>query len=203
MTTRRGWLSWLLVALLGGASCGGGVPLEPPQVVTAPAPVPTYDTPDHVLLEDSLQGRQLSPQEAADLSDRMLMEGGSSFQDEKTMARLELLLYKTLKTDDRQSRPRVLRNLGIVHYHQQEYKRARQELQKANELNPRDARTHFYLARLYTHQGEMYQKKGLRKKARGQFKLAEIELGQARKLEPSNALYRQELKEVIHQERLK
>jgi tetratricopeptide (TPR) repeat protein len=170
-------------------------------VVTAP--VPTYDTPDHVLLEDSLQGRQLSPQEAADLSDRMLMEGGSSFQDEKTMARLELLLYKTLKTDDRQSRPRVLRNLGIVHYHRQEYKRARQELQKANELNPRDARTHFYLARLYTHQGQMYQKKGLKKKARGQFKLAEIELGQARKLEPNNALYRQELKEVINQERLK
>jgi tetratricopeptide (TPR) repeat protein len=156
-----------------------------------------------MLLEQALQGRSLSPEEAFQLSDRMLAEGNSNFNNEETMARLELLLLKALQNDNRISRAGLMRNLGIIHYHQKQYKRARQELQASNELNPRDARTHFYLARLFAHQEQYYLGKGMKKKAQAQAKLAQTELDLARKLEPGNSLYRQNLKETLRQEQAK
>lgn len=197
------WLAAL--CLLGMAGCTRQPVLSPQQVATVPAPPPpvTPETPDHVLLEQALQGRPLSPGESLQLSGRMLHEGSPNFHHEETMARLELLLLKALQADERTSRAGLLRNVGIIHYYQKQYKRARQELQASNELNPRDARTHFYLARLFAHQEQLYLKKGLKKKAKSQAKLAKMEQELARKLEPSNSLYQQDLKETLRQEQAK
>jgi tetratricopeptide (TPR) repeat protein len=197
------WLAALCLA--GMAGCTREPVLPPPPMVEAPAPPPSVslETPDHVVLEQALQGRSLSPGEALLLSDRMLTEGNANFGEEATMARLELLLLKALQADDRASRAGLLRNLGIIHYYQSQYSRARQELQASNELNPRDARTHFYLARLFAHQEQLFLKQGQKKKARGQAKLAKMELDLARKLEPSNSLYQQDLKEILRQEQFK
>lgn len=196
---------WLAAGIvLAVAGCTREPVLPPEQVTAAPAPPPaTPATPDHVLLEQALQGRSISPGEALLLSDRMLEEGSANFNHETTMARLELLLLKAVQTEDRNSRPGLLRNLGIIHYYQKQYKRARQELQASNELNPRDARTHFYLARLFAHQEQLYLKKGLKKKAKSQAKLAKTELELARKLDPGNPLYRQDLQEIIRKEQAK
>jgi tetratricopeptide (TPR) repeat protein len=131
----------------------------------------------------------------------MLAEGSSSFRNEQTMARLVILLTKTLNGAPKGVRHRLLGNLGIIHYHQRKFQLARQELQQANELFPRNARNHFYLARLAVHQGKIYQRKGLQKKAKGQFKLAANELELARKIEPSNPLYRQDLRQILINER--
>ena len=195
------WVAVLCLVVVVG--CTRQTVLPPEQVASVPAPPPpTPETPDHVLLEQALQGRSLSPGEAFQLSDRMLADGSPNFNHEETMARLELLLLKAIQADERSSRAGLLRNVGIIHYHQKQYKRARQELQAANELNPRDARTHFYLARLFAHQEQLYLKQGLKKKAQSQAKLAKTELELARKLEPSNPLYRRDLKEVLRQERV-
>jgi len=173
----------------------------PPPVAAIPAPPPAAPvTPDHLLLEQALQGRPLPPREALRLSNRMLREGSPNFNHEKTMARLELLLLKALQANDPHSRAGLLRNVGIIHYYQKQYKRARQELQASNELNPRDARTHFYLARLFAHQECLYRRQGWHKKARSRAKLAKIELELARKLDPGNPLYRQNLQEILRQE---
>jgi tetratricopeptide (TPR) repeat protein len=191
---------WLAVALLVSVlGCGGGAPMPPQAFPPEPAPV-RNGTPDQVLLEEAVRGRNLSPVEVAGLSDRLLGEGNPACQDQQTMARLEILLLKSLKGDDKASRPALLRNLGIIHYCQSKYKSARQELQASNELNPRDARTHFYLARIFARQGEIYQSKGKKRISRQQFKRADIEMEQARKLDPKNPLYRQDLKQVLQQE---
>lgn len=196
------WLAVSFILTVGG--CTREPVLPPEQVTVAPAPPPaTPVTPDHTLLEQALQGRSISPGEALLLSDRMLEEGSANFNNETTMARLELLLLKAVQTEDRSSRPGLLRNLGIIHYYQKQFKRARQELQAANELNPRDARTHFYLARLFAHHEQLYLKKGLKKKAKSQAKLAKTELELARKLDPGNPLYRQDLQEIIRKEQAK
>jgi len=137
----------------------------------------------------------------AKLSDRLLAEGSSTFRNEQTMAQLDILITKSIKGTPRDVRHRLLRNLGILHYHQKKFKLARQEIQQANEIFPRDARTHFYLARLAVHQGKIYQRQGLTKKAKGQFKLAAYEMELARKFEPSNPLFRQDLKQILRQER--
>jgi len=173
-----------------------------PQETAEPAPpTPSPSYPDHVLLKEAVKGdRNLSPKEMAELSDRLLTEGSSTTKEEETMARLELLLLKALKDNEPQYRHRFLRNLGIIHYHQKHYKRARQELQAANELNPRDARTHYYLARLLALEGAKYDRKGQKKKSRGQFKLSATELALARKLEPSNPLYQQDVKQLLRQD---
>ncbi len=92
------------------------------------------------------------------------------------------------------------RNLGIIHYNQQKYKQAEHELQSANELNPKNARTHFYLACLFAQKGNIYAKSGKNKASRQQYKRAAIEIELARKLEPSNGLYKQNLKQIIQQE---
>lgn len=200
MTIFRAVVWWVAIGLAAMLGCTRQTVLPPEQVAPAPPPV-TYETPDHALLEQALQGgRPLSPGEALQLSDRMLTEGNASLQNDAAMARLELLLLKALQTEEQSSRAGILRNVGIIHYHQKQYKRARQELQASNELNPRDARTHFYLARLFAHQEQLYLKQGQKKKAKSQAKLAKTELDLARKLEPGNSLYRQDLKEVLRQE---
>jgi tetratricopeptide (TPR) repeat protein len=190
------WPALLLLASLAG--CLGGpvapMPTQPPP--PEPPPVSARQ-PDQLILEEALRGRALSDGEAAALSDRLLLDGNSALDDQKTMARLEILLLKALKTPDKAHRPAILRNLGIIHYHQGKYKKARQELQHANELNPRDPRTHFYLARLFVQQGEIYQKKGKKKLSRQQFKRATIEMEMARKLAPGNPTYRQDLRQII------
>jgi Flp pilus assembly protein TadD len=190
------WPALLLLASLAG--CLGGPVVPMPEQAPPPEPPPAaVRQPDQLILEEALRGRALSNGEAAALSDRLLLDGNSALNDQKTMARLEILLLKALKNQDKANRPAILRNLGIIHYHQGKYKKARQELQHSNELNPRDARTHFYLARLFVQEGEIYQKKGKRKLSRQQFKRAAIEMEMARKLAPGNPAYRQDLKKII------
>ncbi len=198
MVKRKAWPALILLATLAGCL---GAPVAPvqelPPPVAAPAPP---GLPDQALLEEALLGRTLSSAEVAGLSDRLVIEGNSALSDEKTMARLEILLLKALKDQSKAHRPVLLRNLGIIHYHQSKFKKARQELQNSNELNPRDARTHFYLARLFVQQGEIYQKQGKQKLSRQQFKRASIEMEQARKLAPGNSIYKQNIQQIRQQE---
>jgi tetratricopeptide (TPR) repeat protein len=194
---------WLLIVLgTGAAGCGSApVPLPPESpALLGPPPSEPSGTPDQTRLKDALTRRQLSPGEAADLSDRLLGNGNSTLSDPETMARLELVLLTALKSQDKTYHPVLWRNLGIIHYHQKKYKQARQELQASNELNPKSARTHFYLARLFAHQGEIYQRQGKKRVSSQQFKRAAIEMEQARKLEPKNPLFRQDIKQIIERE---
>lgn len=202
MTARFRVITWLALALVGGLVGCSGAPLEQPPAFVALEPLAPVRSgyPDKVLLEEALKGRMLSPAEVAGLSERLLSEGNSALNDQETMARLERLLLKSLKEEDRVHRPILLRNLGIIHYHQRKYKLASQELQQSAELNPRNARTHYYLAQLYARQGEIYLRKGLKKKSRGQFKLADMEMELARKFEPNNSLYRHDLRQILQQE---
>jgi len=197
-------IAWLALALLGGlAGCGGPPPPmeQPPDIGAVEAPTSRAGVPDQILLEDGLKGRALTPAEVAGLSDRLLAEGSSTLDDEKTMARLELLLLKAIKDgEDKASSPKLWRNLGIIHFHQKKYDRAQQELKKANEFNPKDARTHYYLARLLTRQAEICQRKGQKKKSRGLFKQATTEMELARKFAPNNPTYRQDLKQIMQHE---
>jgi Flp pilus assembly protein TadD len=193
-----------LALVLAMAGCGGKKHAASPTPQTAstlPLPPPPSRThTDEELLDEAMRGSHISPGEAAILSDRMLTEGSSNFANEKTMARLDILLNKSVSEAPREIRHRLLRNLGVIHYYQKKYSLARQELQQANELSPRDARTHYYLARLAVQNGNIYQSKGLSKKAKGQYNLAANEMEVARNLEPSNSLYRQDVKQVIQKE---
>ncbi|MBM4302212.1 MAG: tetratricopeptide repeat protein [Deltaproteobacteria bacterium] len=198
---RRVVAVWLALGLLGGTVGCASAPLAPPPesgaVPVEPSPPVTSDS---ARLKDSLTGREMSPAEVADLSDRLLAAGSKAFNDQQTMARLELVILKTLKDPDKSYRPVLWRNLGIIHYHQKKYKQAEHNLQSANELNPKNARTHFYLACLFAHKGRIYQKSGKTRASQQQYKRAAIEIGLARKLEPSNALYKQDPKQIIQQE---
>ena len=198
---RRVGTAWLALLLLGGTvGCSSApllVPPEPHPVVVEPSPPATSDS---ARLKDALTGREMSPSEVASLSDRLLEDGSQALDDQQTMARLELVILKTLKAPDKTYRPVLWRNLGIIHYHQQKYKQAEHDLQSANELNPKNARTHFYLACLFAHKGKIYAKSGKTKASRQQYKRAAIEIELARKLEPSNGLYKQDLKQIIQQE---
>ena len=199
MVKVRVWLALIFLATLAGCLGGPVVSVQESPPPEAPSPARSAQ-PDQVLLEEAVRGRALPNEEVAGLSDRLLMDGNAALSDQKTMARLEILLLKALKGSDKVHRPVLLRNLGIIHYHQNSFKKARQELQNANELNPRDARTHFYLARLFVQEGEIYQKQGKKKLSRQQFKRASIEMEQARKLAPNNSTYKQDIKQIIPQE---
>lgn len=192
-----------LTLVLAGAGCAGGRQPAPAarvkKVTLPPPPAPKYEHPDEEVLKEIIQGQPILPAEIANLSDRMLAAG--SVQNERTMALLDIILTKSLNGAPKEVRHRLLRNLGIIHYHQKKFNLARQELQQANELFPQDARTHFYLARLAFHQGNIYQRQGLTKKAQGQFNLAANEMELAQKLEPSNTFYRQDLQKVLEAER--
>ncbi len=178
------------VLVAGLAGCGSAPVLPAPE---APPAVPERsEKPDQAKLKEALTGPGLPPAEVAELSDRLLATG--NFVDEQDMARLELVLLKSLKSPDKAYHAVFWRNLGIIHYSQKKYKQARQELQASNELNPKNGRTHFYLARLFANEGEIYERQGKKSKARQQFKRASIEMEMARKFEPSNPLYRQDVK---------
>jgi tetratricopeptide (TPR) repeat protein len=187
-------LSLLLAAILvaGLAGCGSAPVLPAPQA--APAVPERSENADQARLKDALTGPGLPPGEVADLSDRLLASG--SFVSEQDMARLELVLLRSLKSPDKAHHAVFWRNLGIIHYHQRKFSQARQELQSSNELNPKNARTRYYLARLFANLGEISEKQGKKKLASQQFKRAAIEMEFARKLEPSNPLYRQNVKQA-------
>jgi len=193
--------AWLALWLLGGTvGCGSAPVATPPESAGIPAEPSPPPTSDAARLKDALTGREMAPAEVADLSDRLLADGSNALNDQQTMARLELVILKTLKAPDKTYRAVLWRNLGIIHYHQQKYKQAEHELQSANELNPKNPRTHFYLARLFAHKGRIYEKAGKTRASRQQYKRAAIEIGLARKLEPSNPLYKQDPKQIIQQE---
>jgi len=198
------YLAMLLLALASLAGMFGcsSKTVIPPADTSASRPPPQgrAENPDQARLKDALVGPGLPAPEVVDLSDRLLADGNPARHDQETMARLELVLLKTIKGSDKAQSSGLWRNLGIIHYHQKKYSQARQELQAANELNPRVARTHFFLACLFAHQGAIFDKKGKKKVSRQQYKRASIEMDQARKLEPGNALYRQDIKQVIAQE---
>jgi len=193
--------AWLALLLRGGTlGCSSAPVLPPPEsapVSVEPSPPATSDS---ARLKDALTGREMSPAEVADLSDRLLGNGSQALNDQQTMARLELVILKTLKAPDKTYGAVLWRNLGIIHYHQQKYKQAEHDLQSANELNPKNARTHFYLACLFAHKGKIYEKSGKTRSSNQQYKRAAIEIELARKLEPSNALYKQDPKQIIQQE---
>jgi tetratricopeptide (TPR) repeat protein len=193
--------SWLALLLLGGTLGCSMTPVAPPPksdaVPVEPAPPVTSES---ARLKDALTGREMSPAEVVDLSDRLLADGSNAFSDQQTMARLELVILKTLKAPDKTYRAALWRNLGIIHYHQEKYKQAEHDLQSANELNPKNPRTHFYMACLFAHKGKIYEKAGKTRASQQQFKRAAIEIELARKLEPSNALYKQDPKQIIQQE---
>ena len=190
----------MALLLLGGTVGCSSAPVAPHSesaaVVVEPSPPATSDG---ARLKDALTGREMSPAEVADLSDRLLANG-RALNDPQTMARLELVILKTLNAPDKTCRAVLWRNLGIIHYHQQKYKQAEHDLQSANELNPKNSRTHFYLACLFAHKGRIYEKAGKTRASQQQYKRAAIEIGLARKLEPSNPLYKQDLKQIIQQE---
>jgi tetratricopeptide (TPR) repeat protein len=193
-------VAWLALLLLGGTMGCSSAPMAPPSesaaVVVEPSPPATSDA---ARLKDALTGREMSPAEVADLSDRLLANG-RALNDPQTMARLELVILKTLNAPDKTSRAVLWRNLGIIHYHQQKYKQAEHDLQSANELNPKNPRTHFYMACLFAHKGRIYEKAGKTRASQQQYKRAAIEIGLARKFEPSNPLYKQDIKQIIQQE---
>ncbi|MCX5892098.1 MAG: tetratricopeptide repeat protein [Deltaproteobacteria bacterium] len=188
-------LATILVAGLAG--CGSAPVLPMPEA--APVVPERSENSDQARLKDALRGREMPPGEAVDLSDRMLNDN-NSLNDQGTMAGLELILLRALKSPDKTHKPAVWRNLGIIHYSQKKFKLARQELQSAIESNPKDARTRYYLARVFSYQGEIYEKQGKKKLARQQFKRAAIEMELARKIEPNNALYRQNIKQMTGRE---
>ena len=197
---RRIVTAWLALGLLGGTVGCSMAPMAPPPAAVAPSVEPSPSTTsESARLKESLTGREMSPSEVAELSDRLLADG-QALNDQQTMARLELVILKTLKDPDKTHRAVLWRNLGIIHYHQQKYKQAEHDLQSANELNPKNARTHFYLACLFAHKGRIYEKSGKTRASHQQYKRAAIEIELARKLEPSNALYKQDPKQIIQQE---
>lgn len=182
------------IQLAGGLGCGSAPVGQERPGAAVQAPLPGEN--EQAKLKDALTGGQMTPTEVADMSERLLADS-ATFNDQKTMAQLELLLLTAIKSPDKSAHAALWRSLGILHYHQQKYKEARQELQTSNEINPKSARTHFYLARLFTHQGEIYESQGQKGKSRQQFKRAAIEMEQARKIEPSNPLFRQDVKQMI------
>jgi tetratricopeptide (TPR) repeat protein len=183
--------------LAGSAGCSSA-PVQMPAEAAPPVAAPQPENSDQAKLREGLTGREMSPAEVADLSDRLLASGNEvSDQD---MARLELVLLKALKNPDKSHRAALWRNLGIIHFNQKKYKQARQELQSANELNPKNARTRYYLARIFAQQGAIFERQGKKKLAHQQFKRAAIEMEMARKIEPSNALYRQNVKQMAGHE---
>ena len=141
-----------------------------------------------------LAGRSaVNPEEAIRVSNRMLQEDIASALDEQTLNNLEKLLLAALPQSTKDKQSVIQRNLGIVNYYSKKYNKARQALQSSNETNPRDARTHYYLACLFNHQAKIYSARGDQTKAQRHQKRAQIEIDTARKLEPGNPLYRKGL----------
>ena len=118
---RRGLAAWLGIVLLGGTLGCSMAPVAPPPesgaVAVEPSPPATSDS---ARLKDALTGREMSPAEVADLSDRLLADSSNALDDQQTMARLELVILKALKVPDQTHGSALWRNLGIIHYHQRQ-----------------------------------------------------------------------------------
>jgi hypothetical protein len=56
------------------------------------------------------------------------------------------------------------------------------------------------MACLFAHKGKIYEKAGKMRSSHQQYKRAAIEIELARKLEPSNGLYKQDPQQIIQQE---
>ncbi|MBW1917104.1 MAG: tetratricopeptide repeat protein [Deltaproteobacteria bacterium] len=197
----RLWASVLAMVLVG-AGCGGPRVIEEypvPQVKYEPKKVKPgrLAADDKALLEEALNRQVMDTEEVIALSDRLLRHDNPAVRDKDTLDKLQILLLRSLQDKSKDHYPQTLRNLGIVNYYQKQYMNARQALQASSELNPRDGRTHFYLACIYAEQGRIHYAQGQKRKSAAQYKRAQIELEQARKLEPSNPLYRQDLKQVM------
>lgn len=191
---KRFWFS-IALALMCSA-CGGGQVIEvdsgPPvrQQELPPAPAPTL-VGDKQVLREWANRNVVREDEVIGLSNRMLQEDIARGLDGESLALLEKALLKALPQSGRgDAQALIQRNLGIVHFYKREYHKARQALQSANETNPRDARTHFYLACIYHQQAKQYQQKGQVTKAKRAQNRAQIEIETARRLEPGNMLYR-------------
>lgn len=144
-------------------------------------------------LQELVNRGVVNPDEAIRVSNRMLQEEIASVLDEQTLNDLEKILLTALPQSSKSTQPLIQRNLGIVNYYNKKYNKARQALQCSNETNPRDARTHYYLACLFNHQAKLFSAKGEQDKAQRHQKRAQIEIETARRLEPSNHLYRKGL----------
>ncbi len=99
---RRVEAAWLALLLLGGTvGCSSKplmVPAQPAPLVVEPSP---SATPDSARLKDALTGREMSPSEVANLSDRLLEDGSQALDNQQTMARLELVILKALNVPGR------------------------------------------------------------------------------------------------------
>jgi tetratricopeptide (TPR) repeat protein len=144
-------------------------------------------------LQELANRNVVNPEEAIRVSNRMLQEEVASVLDEQTLNNLEKMLLAALPQSSKSTQPLIQRNLGIVNFYNKKYNKARQALQCSNETNPRDGRTHYYLACLFSHQAKIFSAKGEQDKAQRHQKRAQIEIETARKLEPSNHLYRKGL----------
>jgi len=197
---------WMLLALIALtlAGCGGRRVVEdegyPDQARKAKVERREVDlrTPGaEKELAQELSGRSVvSAEEALKLSDATLGEERQAPPDPQTLDNLEKVLLKALAQASKESHPQLLRNLGILHYYKKEHHKSRQELQAANELNPRDARTHYYLACLFAAQARALESKGKSRKARAASKRAQVEIDRARQLAPNNPLYKQNLSKL-------
>lgn len=180
--------------------CGGKQVVEvedtPSQKLTTPVQATSEKSVSGGELKtvQELAGRSaVNPEEAIRVSNRMLQEDIASALDEQTLNNLEKLLLAALPQSTKDKQSVIQRNLGIVNYYSKKYNKARQALQSSNETNPRDARTHYYLACLFNHQAKIYSARGDQTKAQRHQKRAQIEIDTARKLEPGNPLYRKGL----------
>jgi tetratricopeptide (TPR) repeat protein len=148
---------------------------------------------DSKTIQELAGKNQVNPEEAIRVSNRMLQEDMVNVLDEQTLNNLEKILLAALPQSTPNTQPVIQRNLGIVNYHNKKYNKSRQALQSSNESNPRDARTHYYMACLFNHQAKIFSSRGDKAKAQALQKRAQIEIDTARKLEPGNPLYRKGL----------
>ncbi len=194
--------------LLGflSAGCGGRQVVEVEEMPVQKAAVPAPKTPEKTFAKSELATLQelvgrnvIRPEEATQLSNRLLQEEIAPILDEQTLNNLEKVLLTALSQSDKQSQAVIQRDLGITNYYNKKYHKARQALQSANESDPRDPRTHYYLARLFQQQAKMEEAKGNKVMAERHRKRAQIEIDTARKLAPGNPLYQKNFAETTSQ----
>ncbi len=194
------WLG-LIVLALAFSGCGGRRVVEdegyPKQAkVRDREEVEVKTGADAAMAQELAQRNVVAAEEALKISDAVLREDRQGSLDPGTLDSVEKVLLKALPQAGKDHHHLLLRNLGILHYHKKEYQKARQELQAANEMNPRDARTHYYLACLFYNQARVLEAKGQHRKARASSKRAQVEIERARQLAPNNSLYRQNLSKL-------
>lgn len=190
----------LLLCSLGG--CGGRQVVE---VEDLPAPTvasPEESKPTRIFSKNELAQLQelasrnvVRPDEASQISARLLQEEIAPVLDEQTLNNLEKVLLTALAQSDKQNQAVIQRDLGITYFYNKKYHKARQTLQSANESNPRDARTHYYLACLFQQKAKVEEAKGDKVAAERFRKRAQIEIETAQKLAPNNQTYRKNLLE--------